>query len=68
VRATHRPTGLVVVADAERRFGLNRTLALRMLREKIEAGDAEAGERLKTQRWTVHDDLVRGDPVRTERP
>ncbi|MFI5842183.1 peptide chain release factor-like protein [Catenuloplanes sp. NPDC051500] len=68
VRATHRPSGLVVVADAERRFGLNRTLALRMLREKLEAGDAAAGERLKTQRWEVHDDLVRGDPIRTERP
>jgi peptide chain release factor len=68
VRATHRPSGLVVVADAERRFGLNRSLALRMLREKLEAGDTAAGERLKTQRWEVHDDLVRGDPIRTERP
>ncbi|MDP9793628.1 peptide chain release factor [Catenuloplanes nepalensis] len=66
VRATHRPTGLVVVADTERHFGLNRSLALRRLRERVEAGDAAAAERLKTQRWEVHDDLVRGDPVRTE--
>ncbi|WP_033337670.1 peptide chain release factor H [Catenuloplanes japonicus] len=68
VRATHRPTGIVVVADAERKFGLNRTLALRMLRERLEAGDAVAAERVRTQRWEVHDDLVRGDPVRVERP
>ncbi|MDR7276528.1 peptide chain release factor-like protein [Catenuloplanes atrovinosus] len=68
VRATHRPTGLVVVADTERRFGLNRQAALRRLRERIEAGDAAAGERLKTRRWEVHDDLIRGNPIRTERP
>jgi peptide chain release factor len=68
VRATHRPTGLMVVADAERKFGLNRALALRMLRERIEAGDVAAGEHLETQRWEVHDNLVRGNPTRTERP
>ncbi|GAB7046054.1 peptide chain release factor-like protein [Catenuloplanes indicus] len=66
VRATHRPTGLVVVVDTERGFGLNRALALRRLRDRLRAGDVAAGERLKTQRWEVHDDLVRGDPVRTE--
>ena len=68
VRATHRPTGLVVVVDTERRFGLNRELALRRLRQRIEAGDVAAGERLKAQRWEVHDDLIRGNPTRIERP
>jgi peptide chain release factor len=68
VRATHRPSGIVVVADTERQFGLNRAIALRMLRERLERGDEEAGRRLTTARWRVHDELVRGDPVRVERP
>lgn len=67
-RATHRPTGLVVVADTERQFGLNRRLALLRLRHRIERGDEAAGDAVVTARWRIHDDLVRGDPVRTERP
>jgi hypothetical protein len=42
--------------------------ALRMIRERLEQGDAAAGQALTTARWRIHDDLVRGDPVRTERP
>lgn len=68
VRAIHRPTVLVVVADTERQFGLNRRVALRMLRERLEQGDRAAGQALTTARWRIHDDLVRGNPVRTERP
>jgi len=67
-RAIHRPTGLVVVADTERQFGLNRRIALRMLRERLAQDDAAAGQALTTARWRIHDDLVRGDPVRIERP
>ncbi|WP_018350246.1 peptide chain release factor H [Longispora albida] len=68
VRATHRPTGLVVVADTERQFSLNRAIALRTLRERIERGDRQAEQAAVTARWRVHDELVRGDPVRVERP
>ncbi|GAA4951805.1 peptide chain release factor H [Actinoplanes utahensis] len=68
VRATHRPTGTVVVVDTERQFSLNRSLALRQLRERLEAGDRAAGRAAETTRWRVHDELVRGDPVRVERP
>jgi peptide chain release factor len=67
VRATHRPSGLVVVADTERHFGLNRRLALERLRARLEAGDRAAEQALTTARWHIHDELVRGDPVRTER-
>jgi peptide chain release factor len=67
-RATHRPTGTVVVVDAERHFGLNRRLALDLLRERLERDDRAAGEALATARWHLHDELVRGDPVRVERP
>lgn len=68
VRATHRPTGIVVVVDTERQFSLNRSLALRQLRDRLDAGDRAAGRAVETARWRIHDDLVRGDPVRIERP
>jgi peptide chain release factor len=68
VRATHRPSGLVVVVDTERQFGLNRRLALRLLRERLEEGDAAAERAAVAGRWRVHDQLVRGNPARTERP
>ncbi|MEV4808983.1 peptide chain release factor H [Micromonospora avicenniae] len=68
VRATHRPTGLVVVVDTERHFNLNRRIALQRLRQRIEDG-AEADRRdLLTDRWRIHDELVRGNPTRIERP
>ncbi|MFI5912262.1 peptide chain release factor H [Dactylosporangium sp. NPDC051541] len=68
VRATHRPTGLVIVVDTERHFGLNRRLALQQLRARLERGDRTAAQTLTTARWHIHDELVRGDPTRTERP
>jgi peptide chain release factor len=68
VRATHRPTGIVVVVDTERRFSDNRRLALERIRARLERND-RAGERaVRTGRQRVHDGLVRGDPARTERP
>ncbi|MFD2762842.1 peptide chain release factor H [Micromonospora eburnea] len=68
VRATHRPSGLVVVVDTERQLSLNRRIALRLLRERIERGDEAARRAVTAGRWRVHDELVRGDPTRVERP
>lgn len=68
VRATHRPTGMVVVVDTERQFSLNRRLALRLLRQRIERDDRAAGQAVTLSRWRIHDELVRGNPTRTERP
>ncbi|MCG5435887.1 peptide chain release factor H [Micromonospora foliorum] len=68
VRATHRPSGLVVVVDEERQFSLNRRIALDLLRHRIEQGDEAARRAVGTARWRIHDALVRGDPVRVERP
>lgn len=67
-RATHRPTGMVVVADTERQFSLNRRVALQLLRERIEQGNEAAGRALTTARWRIHDELVRGNPTRVETP
>ncbi len=68
VRATHRPSGLVVVVDTERQLSLNRRIAMRLLRERLESGDAAAERAAITDRWRVHDELVRGNPTRVERP
>jgi peptide chain release factor len=68
VRATHRPTGIVVVVDTERQFSLNRRIAMQLLRQRIEQGDEAAGRAVTTARWRIHDELVRGNPIRIERP
>ncbi|GAA3337083.1 hypothetical protein GCM10020358_12080 [Amorphoplanes nipponensis] len=68
VRATHRPSGIVVVADTERQFGQNRRLALERIRERLERDDRSGQRAVVAGRRRIHDDLVRGDPVRTERP
>ncbi|GAB3796136.1 hypothetical protein GCM10027605_03450 [Micromonospora zhanjiangensis] len=68
VRATHRPTGLVVVVDEERQFSANRRLAIERLRQRIERGNTAAEHAATEARWTTHDQLVRGAPTRTERP
>ncbi|SDL93770.1 peptide chain release factor H [Nonomuraea jiangxiensis] len=68
VRATHRPTGIVVVVDTERQFTLNRRIAMRLLRERIERGDEAAERAVATARRHIHDELVRGNPTRVERP
>jgi peptide chain release factor len=68
VRATHRPSGIVVVVDTERQLGLNRRIAMRLLRQRIGHGDEVAGRAVDTARWRIHDELVRGNPARVERP
>jgi peptide chain release factor len=67
VRATHRPSGLVVVADTERQFSQNRRLALERIRARLEHDGRAVDRAVVTGRWRIHDELVRGDPVRTER-
>lgn len=68
VRATHRPTGIVVVVDTERQFSSNRRIALSLLRQRIEHDNMAADRATDTARWRLHDQLVRGDPTRVERP
>ncbi|WP_440065959.1 peptide chain release factor H [Streptosporangium sp. OZ121] len=68
VRATHRPSGIVVVVDTERQSSLNRRIAMRLLRQRIEHGDETAERAATSARRRIHDELVRGDPTRIERP
>ncbi|GAA2571610.1 peptide chain release factor H [Winogradskya consettensis] len=68
VRATHRPTGFVVVADEERYFTANRRLALQRLRTRIEDGNEAVERSAVAARRGTHDQLIRGNPARVERP
>lgn len=68
VRATHQPTGIVVVVDTERQFSLNRRIAMRLLQQRIEHSNEAVERTVTTARWRIHDKLVRGNPTRIERP
>ncbi len=68
VRATHRPSGLVVVVDTERQFSQNRRLALDRIRARLAREDRTGEQAVITGRRRIHDDLVRGNPTRIERP
>ncbi|GAA3601712.1 peptide chain release factor H [Kineosporia mesophila] len=68
IRATHRPSGTVVVVDTERRLSDNRRIAVDLLRRRIQEADTATGRAAGTTRWRTHDRIVRGAPTRTERP
>ncbi|MFI5836272.1 peptide chain release factor H [Micromonospora sp. NPDC051300] len=68
VRATHRPSGHVVVVDTERHLHLNRRIAVDLLRRRVAEDDEAARREGTAARRRIHDELVRGDPVRVERP
>ncbi|GHJ12821.1 MULTISPECIES: peptide chain release factor H [unclassified Micromonospora] len=68
VRATHRPSGRTVVVDTERHLHLNRRIAVELLRRRVAEDDGAARRDGATARWRTHDELVRGDPTRVERP
>ena len=68
VRATHRPSGIVVVVDTERLFSHNRRLALDLIRQRLQRADEAAERGVTATRWQIHDELVRGNPTRVERP
>ncbi len=65
VRATHTPTGLTVVAREERSQAMNRKLALARLAAAIAGQQRSAAAASDRSLWTQHDQLARGNPVRT---
>lgn len=64
IRATHLPTGLSAVAQEERSQRLNRKLALTRLAELIALEKARVKLRNQQKRWSQHNRLERGNPVR----
>lgn len=67
VRVTHLPTGLSAIGREERSQYLNRKLAMARLAEKRRArSDTQRAEQ-DAERWTHHNRLERGNPIRVFR-
>lgn len=64
VRATHRPTGLVVTAQEQRSQHANRKLAKLMLVMLLEERQAHSRAQGRHAEWALHNNLERGNPVR----
>jgi len=64
VRATHRPTGISVVARDERSQHRNKALAVERLRALIAAVHERERNAAQFQQWLVRIAVERGNPVR----
>lgn len=67
VRVTHLPTGIQATATEERSQHRNRKLALARLADKLKDRVVQKQSAVRTERWQAHQDLERGNPVRTFR-
>lgn len=65
VRAIHRPTGLVTTAQEQRSQHANRKLARLKLAMLLEEKQEQARAQERTTEWARHNQLERGNPVRT---
>ncbi len=65
VRATHRPTGVSVVARDERSQHRNKALAISRLKSLIAAVHERERDAAQFQQWLVRITVERGNPVRT---
>lgn len=64
VRATHLPTGQSVRCSEERSQSRNRRLARERLLLKLLRQQEEAAQSAKTDNWSRHDALIRGNAVK----
>jgi peptide chain release factor len=67
VRVTHKPTGLAVVSRQHRSQQQNRKAAMARLREILEIQADMAKGEIQKEAQARHDNLERGNPVRTLR-
>ena len=65
VRATHRPTGISVVASDLRSQSQNKRLALERLMMKLSAMEEDRRQCQTREVWMNHNTLQRGNPVKT---
>jgi peptide chain release factor len=64
VRVTHLPTGVQATAMEERSQHRNRKLALARLTKKLKEINSKRYCDAREERWRVHQELERGNPVR----
>ena len=65
VRVTHLPTGLTATAQEERSQHRNKALATARLAAILATRDREAETKVRLNRWSRHNVLIRGDERRT---
>lgn len=64
VRATHKPTGLIVVAREERSQYMNKKLAMARLSALLEEESKRLLDSTQKDKWSKHTQIQRGNPVR----
>lgn len=64
VRATHKPTGIMAVANEERSQYRNKQLALARIIKIVNDNAEKTNEEYCKKLWNLHNSLVRGNPVR----
>lgn len=64
VRATHRPTGLTVVSQAERSQFANKKITRLKLAMRLQAQRSAAVRDQQGEIWTTHKNLERGNEIR----
>lgn len=64
VRITHVATGLSATAQEERSQHLNKKLAMTRLYDLIQQKKDDDMQKANKKRWTCHNDLERGNPVK----
>ena len=64
VRIKHKPTGLIVVSDAERSQIMNKKLALARLHEKLRQQQQEQKEENRKDQWILHNKLKLGSAAK----
>ena len=65
VRITHVPTGIQAIASEERSQHRNRHLAFARLARKLAERDEASHADSRETRWSLHQSVERGNPVRT---
>ena len=64
VRATHKPTGITVIAREERSQHMNKKLALARIALRLQEKKQQAVAANKEEQWSKHRELTRGNSVR----
>lgn len=65
VRAIHKPSGLTVKSTEERSQFQNKIRAKERLLLKLQQRNIDSYAEAKSQQWSHHDNLERGNPVKT---
>lgn len=64
IRATDLVTGISVVCQNERHQLMNKKMALKKLREKIEQLHNDNIENMNYDNWNIHNNIERGNPIK----